>query len=718
MRNRRHPSPMRLRRYLAAILCIIGVLYAHACGPFFPNAYFAFGNELQVLRMPEVSFETEVWNLLGAVAKDRMPWSDAEYKWETSLDADSASLSAALAESGMPEADVRQTIVNYRAVRVAMAATPEQLETNQPAVSVNAAALDEVTAKIPREFALYAQGAALYHMHNWDGAVSKWKSLLALPESERRHRSVWAAYMIARATTDTNEAATHYDMARDLAKAWFDDPLNLAGESIGWQAKMELDNGNIVEAIHGYAQPFLNPDSPAMPDYISLGIACESALETTAALPDVIQDDVCRGVISVYVVSHPDSRDLARKWLDAVSHADLKGETAQADLLAWTAYQLGDFETASKWIETIESPTPYSKWVHSKLLLRQGRIDDAVALLRELVGSDSDYLDRVLYDESGLDGPQTGPRDHISGELGVLLLGRKEYVEALDLFVHNRHHLDAAYVAERVLTTEELRNYVDAHKDDIAVSGAVSRYSHAFGYSCSIKDVLGRRLAREGRWEDAIQYLPPGPNEDAERLNAALRDGRPDEGPATGQSAWGWFIGVRPRTIVDRARAKRLSEAAAVVRTSGMEIFGTQVEPDWYAFEGNYELPGAGPHRIAGNLNESYESRIAQISPELINVLVASEDERDRYRHNAPQPNRRFHYRYTAADLMWQSALNLPDNDIETMRALYTGGKYLLSMDDYLAANRFYRSLVWRNLNMPYAQLADRQRWFPNNPPE
>ncbi|NUM56495.1 MAG: hypothetical protein HUU46_22920 [Candidatus Hydrogenedentes bacterium] len=638
--------------------------------------------------------------------------------WETSLDADAASLSAALAESGMPEADVRQTIVNYRAVRVAMAPTPEQLVTNQPAVPVNAQSLDEVTAKIPREFALYAQGAALYHTHDWDGAVSKWKSLLALPESERRHRSVWAAYMIARATTDTNEAAAHYDMTRDLAKAGFDDPLNLAGESIGWQAKMDLNNGNIVAAIHGYAQPFLNPDSPAMPDYISLGVACAIALETTAVLPEAVQDDVCRIAISTYVVSHPDSRNLAKKWLEAVSRAGLKGEMAHADLLAFTAYQLGDFETASRWIETIVSPTPYSKWVQSKLLLRQGQIDDAVALLRELVGSESEYLDRVLYDESGLDGPQTGPRDHVSGELGVLLLGQKEYVEALDLFVHNGHHLDAAYVAERVLTTEELRSYVDARKDDNAVNGPVARNSHAFGYSCSLKDLLGRRLAREGRWEEAFRYLPPGPKEDAERLSAAIRDGRPDEGPATTQSAWGWFIGVQPRTVVDRVRAKRLSEAASVVRTSGMEILGTQVEPDWYAFEGNFELPGAGPHRIAGNLNESYVSSIAQISPQLINVLVASEDERDRYRLNAPQPNHRFHYRYTAAELMWQSALNLPDNDIETMRALYTGGKYLLSMDDYRAANKFYRSLVWRNLNMPYAQLADRTRWFPEKPPE
>src|SRR5262245_18541146 len=47
------------------------------------------------------------------------------------------------------------------------------------------------------------------------------------------------------------------------------------------------------------------------------------------------------------------------------------------------------------------------------------------------------------------------------GELGVLRLARREYTQALAALLRSGFWMDAAYVAERVLTADELKTYVD-----------------------------------------------------------------------------------------------------------------------------------------------------------------------------------------------------------------------------------------------------------------
>ena len=77
-----------------------------------------------------------------------------------------------------------------------------------------------------------------------------------------------------------------------------------------------------------------------------------------------------------------------------------------------------------------------------------------------------------------------------------------------------------------------------------------------------------------------------------------------------------------------------------------------------------------------------------------------------------PVPNRKDHFLYPAADLMWEAAALLPNNDVLTARALYKGGMWLRYRDPP-AADRFYKALVRRNPNLAVAREADRLRWFP-----
>ena len=87
-------------------------------------------------------------------------------------------------------------------------------------------------------------------------------------------------------------------------------------------------------------------------------------------------------------------------------------------------------------------------------------------------------------------------------------------------------------------------------------------------------------------------------------------------------------------------------------------------------------------------------------------------NEVNRAQNPPAKPNKRFHYRYTAADLAWEAAALMPDNTDETARFLCEAGGWLKDRDPQ-AANRFYIALVKRCRNTELGRLADEKRWFP-----
>jgi len=144
-----------------------------------------------------------------------------------------------------------------------------------------------------------------------------------------------------------------------------------------------------------------------------------------------------------------------------------------------------------------------------------------------------------------------------------------------------------------------------------------------------------------------------------------------------------------------RVRAENLFNAAQLAREYGMELLGTEHMPDWHMWNGSFPFPDTP------RLKSSW----------------ATDDEKRRAAAHLPTPNERFHYRYYAADLMWECAGLLPDNDPMTARALWHGGTWLAKRDP-ASADRFYKALVKRCGKLPIGREADRLRWFPKELPE
>jgi tetratricopeptide (TPR) repeat protein len=711
---------------LVAIALSLAATAAVACGPWFPNTYLAGGDETQMLVMPEGDFYHEL-EAIAATEKDPgvdhdnhdapKEWPSDLY-WQRTSAADRKDLAEALTRAGLAAKSREAILAEYVAMRQAMklATDGSTADTNYDAEHrpvpgrFDLAPHDATLQKLPAEFALYARGAAAYKGGDAKAAVAHWQAVLALPPADRHYRSTWAAFMIGKALlpTDPAKARTWFEKARALADEGCADSLHVTEAALSWQGRAEYDLRLYEQAIRHYYQLFRKSRFPESLDgYTSLGRTCrkvfddpQSRLETLAA------DPLCRRILTAWALSRPDHEQNGPdgpRWLAAVEAAakvSPKDSAVGADRLAWAAYRAGQMGAAARWAALADPKAPYAQWVRSKLLLRAGKIDEALGVLRGLVAAFP--AEDVWPDYANLF-EEFRAAEAVRSEVGVLLLGRRDYAAALEMLARGRFWDDAAYVAERVLTVNELSDFVAGHAHDVnmmrppkAGEGEVPGPS----VLDRLRHLLARRLARQGDWAKALPLWPAKVRPDAERYVATLAMANDAKRP-------------------DRERAVALYRAARLARTRGLCLFGTELDPDWASVDGNYDLGNAFAKRgVDTQLDQEVDYQAVAIKEPaaLVAALGPTGDERARVTRSAPTPNTRFHYRTTAAELMWQCGERLPDNDPLLARALWEGGVYLKDRDPK-AADKFYKALVNRCRKLPIGPEADRLRWFPKEPP-
>lgn len=143
-------------------------------------------------------------------------------------------------------------------------------------------------------------------------------------------------------------------------------------------------------------------------------------------------------------------------------------------------------------------------------------------------------------------------------------------------------------------------------------------------------------------------------------------------------------------------RANELRAAAFIAQTNGMELMGTETAPDWFMYGGGVE----------GNWPMAKRTNGEAV------LIAASADEIKRNEESKPEPDKRYHYRYQAAELAWEAAKLMPNNSDDTARLLCTAGTWLKYLEPE-AADRFYKALVRRCRKTEMGAKADKLRWFP-----
>ena len=719
---------LNLKNSKAAGGCFIllGIIFsqatpAFACGSNFPNEMLDRGDDA-VLAAPIADFNRELERIHLLPANFTAVLTTNDYASQTT-DADLADLRAALRKTELSKAERERIISDYQTARIQLSNvhgrsakvddgvyTTESVSQMPPADPVPSAPPSVlVPAGLPDEFADYFRGSIAWHADHTNVARTVWESLLQRPAAERHYRSTWAAYMLGKywQGVDEEKAVGYFQKVRTLAAVGFADRLGLAAASLGWEAHEELHRKNFDRAIQLYLQQLAAGDNSAIS---SLRTAAGQALGNGGGQLALLATNAeCRRVITAYITSRKSfeslfddyhegvteaNRSIVVQWLKAVEAAEVN-DLELAEQLALAAYQAGEWKLAQRWIQRAKT-TPVTDWLQAKLLLRSGKIDAAAALLEKVARyfpvdesvtnqpevaelKDNLYLPGFTYVSQDIN-----PSVQVLAEIGVLRLARREYTQSLDALLRSGFWMDAAYVAERVLTLDELKSYVDRNWP--ATNSVVNVSTNAdlplprgLDLRREVRYLLARRLTRSERGNEAREYYPTKLQFDYDVLvQNLLIEGN-------GNSSSG-------------QRSAALVAAANLVRERGLELIGTEVEPDWQIHGGRFE---EGVSISSRGTNDT------------AHLLGASDDETQRAQRHGVIPDERFHYRYQAAALAWEAAALMPNNSEETARVLCLAGSWLKSRDPK-SADVFYKSLVRRCRKTEIGKLADRMHWFPD----
>lgn len=694
------------------IVCATLAGPVRACGPFFAETML--DRPRAVLRPPITNFEMEARKLSSLVKTPVFPlpvgqsvFSFSHGTGNTGLDEECGELEEIL--SHLPEAKRKGQIEQYRDLRLAM--SDQRPLPAREGEALAKAQTGQWPDGWPDDVILYLKGALDYRDGNIEGAIRTWKELLQLPPDQRRNRSAWAAWMIARATKESQGLAAAeewYQLCEMLSAEGFRDCLGLGVSSIGWRARAAMDRGDRREAMVLYYGQGMTGDPGAWTSlrWILPRLHEENASELAKMAADPFQ----RGLITASLLrsgfdwerppDHPYTDGL--RWLEAVEAANVT-DMSDASRLAELAYTAGEFDVAKRWLNRSSATDATAWWIRGKIALMEGDtrlgeecLQKAEAGFPRELGEDAPiYLDFGLAASLPPDLANAYRTSQFYGDLGVARIALAQYAGGLTALLKGCWQSDAAYVAERVLTRGELLDYVRNYfpGDSTRESGDMDR-SHLEGM---MRHLAARRFAREGYFNEA-RGLFPGKYV-----------------PIFDQYVTQRRRGGRNLFLTADERARSLWRAAQIHRRFGMELFGTEEEPDFAEARGGFLAFPFLENRFGWKFPYTQYERYYQEEDAPPFVPPPSRDEERRVKAHRLSHEERFQYRYVAADLAWDAASLMPDNSDETARVLGIAGSWLKDRNP-AAADRFYKAMIWRNWSTPLAREADARRWFPYIP--
>jgi tetratricopeptide (TPR) repeat protein len=298
-----------------------------------------------------------------------------------------------------------------------------------------------------------------------------------------------------------------------------------------------------------------------------------------------------------------------------------RGTLDNADRLAAVNYQQGDYASAKAFLEHA-GDGGLAWWLRAKLAVREGDKNAAAAAYAKAAQAfpqNESWGERRTPD---YDYETLQPKCRVEGESAILALQRGDYLQAFDQLYRSNdiYWFDAATVAERVLTVDELKHYVDTQVPAPPALSQQDRDNYVpLPVAAKLRNLLGRRLLREARYEEAPAYFDSVDLQNKATWYGQLRQ--------DAESKW-W----------PSKRAFAYFHAATLARFDGMELLGYEMAPDYATLAGNYSL----------------ESNELKVGP------WVAEQEVIRQRVSAAQPDRRYHYRYVANALASRAADYLP----------------------------------------------------------
>ena len=671
---------MKPKSWLVGLFALAASLHSEACGPFFQVMITTCGRECLLFSPDRNPFQDELFAIF------KKSWS-----------------------SSTSQSELAATPTDTRQLSLASSTPAQRVTLQHALLAPSGAESYRRSQGLPEAVRLYAAGAVAFRLSRQpllrqpvpgallpEGhravAIQYFNRVAALPSAEAGPRRLWALYSLGRAWSDTGGAGalkqaeeSFQRVVREAPKGT-QDPLQLRIAAMGALGGLAYEQGHLGTATRWYLQQAQQPAGPV--DVESLAMVAEKALaggnsqREVALLVKRLQNAQLQHVIAAYTVAtYP---GFEREWhnrhsvLLAALRQLPKENLQEADRFGLVAFQLKDYKLAK---QLLESPkTSAGHWVAAKLALYDGNSDLAAqhyaAAAKGFPPGDPSLL-----------GP-AGDNEYFRAEWSVLKLVRGDYVEALvqlDRLTPPRATVDSfetalkendyrrnppqdaedyyrrewpsyyeepeyfrkdvAWVAERVLTTDELAHYVDTHPKA----------------SWLVRSILSRRLVREDRLGDAIRHAYT--KADADRIRR-FRSARAK---------------AMDKSLSLDARVRAVLLAAYIEIKEGMELRGTELYPDYAAYLGDYSLDELKPSDLA------------------------QPDERARVAASRAKPEQRFHYRKIAAQRLYAFSRTLPTRSEELTVLLCEADKISLEepYDAQHPSATFYREYQKRGRYFP-----------------
>ena len=572
----------------------------------------------------------------------------------------------------------------------------------------------------PSEIADYVEAARLHAAGKTEQSRALWKNILDRPIEEKKFRSIWSAWMLAKTSSDLTECLDWYARVEEEAKLGGTDVLGLRAAAMAWRAPRIKDP---VESIRLLYEAFAAGREVAAID-LRQATSFLISSKDPAVLAAAAADPLVRTLVNMDLHAWLDDRGQVliesnsegskyAAWFAALEmQADGAGEGASR--VAWALYSSGNYDDSRRWLALAEREDPLALWLQAKFDLRDGNTDSAARNLATAIrirsgqpdwNPSNNHIEELWYDGARVIQDQRDGR--LLAEDGILSLARENYVASLDSLRKAGYWEDAAYVAENVVSIRELVKYVretvPAWEIEETPWTAGERNSGAgLRAGNRLRWTLARRLNRDGRFAEASEFLPPALVPMQERYIALEKARRSGKHQGETRTAIIW-------------------EQALMRRHHGAELFSTEAGPDGGARSWSFPMVNltqartrqGGWKRDSGNWSEIVSSD----RPEHRAVPTVSPDEMIRARRHGVINHIRFHYRYEAADLAWEAGKSLPANHPMLARLYNTAGRWLANSDPE-AADRFYQAMVRRCSGTEEGRAADVKRWFPSGLPE
>jgi tetratricopeptide (TPR) repeat protein len=717
-----------------ALIAITAVQNCDATGFYGPTVYLDEGGK-NVSASPEFYWELEAKRLakgfappekrVSAPVSDRQTETDDtadNAKSQMTADADGKDFAAALGEGRIKPENSEKATQQHEAAREFIDKADDKTPDTPP-------------EEFASEFADYHHGALSYRIRKWDEARKAWEQLLNRPAEERHYRTVWATFMLGKLSLKTGdpEAVKWFQRTRDLAKEGFADSLGMAADSYGWEGRSEWKQNHPEKAAKLFLTQLalgdesaivslkaLIPDREPIEGMLNYGPEPDQKQgwseeqkkaeeqKTLLALKTAAEDPVLRRLVTAHILATESSAALSEegpwsgsarvnrcsRWLAVIKETHLD-QVEEAEYLGWVAYTGGKYQDAARWLELAKNDTPAAYWLRAKLQQRAGRLEEAATSMVQAWQSIESIETYTGWTGGSGDRENELPRtdgswsfaQFASGDLGALQLERAKFVPALDILRKGGLWDDMAFVAERVLSADELKAYVDQLS---AQSGTTN--SKDEDTTGKLRYLLGRRLVREDRYNEAGRYLRAPYDQVLDQYVRALKNGADENLPKL-ERARAWFT------------------AAWLARHDGMELMGTEGSPDGFSFGGDFELPDLAKQRQSGVYEITRYVDGKDKTTTLPITLKASKAELQRLAKNKISPDLRFHYRVIAGALAIRAAGFLEDNSAELADVVNTAGLWVKDRDER-TGDRYYQILEKRCAMTDIGRAAIAKHWF------